>query len=456
MTPEQVASLSPADRRALLEALRLHGAAAPEDPNLDAAATPLTPDPELTPRPRRLTQYEEELRLRRLARRAGVSADAAEAMLVADAAGDFDRLKHLRRAGDDKSDEDRASRQAEVVKRAQLRQNPMGYIGRDDLTADQRRIATESLPINPYQAQLRLGAGESDARVRVAQIEAEGRRAAADAEAANRDATQKWMMEFKARADREAEAMRIAAEERARAAGVADKHEEREFNREQNDLNRQAAAAQGNERTLSELRKLQAELDARRLEADERRAQLQAQQTDAERRHEQVMLQMQADRESNNARWSAQSADAAAARAQEQQKIDAALAAKQAQEAEAARALIIDPMRTQYGPGVDELVGGVYDTPGAESSLRRIAADADNSLTGFYHSDAIRMDAILFRLGVTDPAIRHRLVEKYGMAGMGASSGGRSGPVSGFVNWMRGGPQYPERKPAADGAVPAL
>ena len=91
----------------------------------------------------------------------------------------------------------------------------------------------------------------------------------------------------------------------------------------------------------------------------------------------------------------------------------------------------------QYGPGAAQVMAGQYGTPEAQQALEQIASTSDQSVTGFYNSDARRFDAELERLGVTDPEMRKQLVTQYGLSvTFGPSS--RSGPISGLVNWMSG------------------
>lgn len=67
------------------------------------------------------------------------------------------------------------------------------------------------------------------------------------------------------------------------------------------------------------------------------------------------------------------------------------------------------------GPGGVHLLQGQYGTPDAQDSLDAIAAKSDKSWLGFTTDDAKRMDAVLIRLGVTDPAVRKELVTRHGM-----------------------------------------
>lgn len=94
------------------------------------------------------------------------------------------------------------------------------------------------------------------------------------------------------------------------------------------------------------------------------------------------------------------------------------------------------------GPGAIDILAGNYGTPRAQEALAKIARDADKSWTGFYNSDAERMDAVLHSLGVP---LRDRmsLVQKHGLGVMAATgAGGRTGPISGNVNAFYGPPSY--------------
>jgi hypothetical protein len=104
---------------------------------------------------------------------------------------------------------------------------------------------------------------------------------------------------------------------------------------------------------------------------------------------------------------------------------------------------VIAPLEAQHGAGIRHIIAGNYETPEAQASMESMAAASDQSWTGFYNSDALRLDATLQRLGITDPSVRLRLVNQYGLGPMAAfGPGGRSGPISGIVNWMYGAPSY--------------
>jgi len=97
----------------------------------------------------------------------------------------------------------------------------------------------------------------------------------------------------------------------------------------------------------------------------------------------------------------------------------------------------------KYGVGIRDMLdeeNPSFSTPAAVAALENIAADADESMAGFYPSDAGRMDAILSRLGISDPAVRQALVQKHGLGllptrGIGAH-GGRGGLISGLYNYF--------------------
>jgi hypothetical protein len=111
-------------------------------------------------------------------------------------------------------------------------------------------------------------------------------------------------------------------------------------------------------------------------------------------------------------------------------------------------ATVVVPLEAKYGPGVRHILAGSYETPEAQESLESMAAASDQSWTGFYNSDAVRLDSTLQRLGVADPSVRRGLVNRYGLGPMAATGpGGRSGPISNTVNWWSGPPRYPQSPP---------
>lgn len=153
----------------------------------------------------------------------------------------------------------------------------------------------------------------------------------------------------------------------------------------------------------------------------------------ARQRNEQGMLGLQAQLEGIKGQTASAAAERELAQRQWDEKSKQAaemLARTERQQREAAAV-------AQYGPGAAQIMAGQYGTPEAQQALEQIASTSDQSVTGFYNSDASRFDAELERLGVTDPEMRKQLVTQYGLSvTFGPSS--RSGPISGLVNWMSG------------------
>jgi hypothetical protein len=83
-----------------------------------------------------------------------------------------------------------------------------------------------------------------------------------------------------------------------------------------------------------------------------------------------------------------------------------ALAALQKREAEAI---------AMAGPGGADLVHGRLGLPAAQDALKELAAQADRTWTGFHQADAARLDAMLVKIGITDPATRRDIVQNYGI-----------------------------------------
>lgn len=228
-----------------------------------------------------------------------------------------------------------------------------------------------------------------------------------------------------ATAEREA---RIAAQELARL----DAEKNREFDAEQRQLDRDARMAEGNAAREAATVQRQEELDLRRQQHEENMLRIQQQDAAAQRRHEEAL---------------AANAEQAAARQQQFEarfgldkgKMDADRAAQEQAMERAERERKLGTLESLYGPGVRNIADGDYESPSAQTALETMAAKSDQSWTGFYNADATRMDAILERIGVNDPATRRTLVNKFGLSAMPFSGpGGRSGPISGLVNWFSG------------------
>jgi len=245
----------------------------------------------------------------------------------------------------------RAKQKAEardiITRRAQLRNNPMEYLGRDDLNDWQRMVMARAMVGSSGQTPADFTADQDKRQLGWAQLQQQG-------------------------------------------------------------IAQQAAAAEG--------------LEKLRLEAERAR-------------QEGAIAQQRADTERQRV-----SNEAAALERGEQM--------KQEQRDEQQQLLERQRLAARYGPGVEDLLDGNFSTPAAEATLAKIALDSDDSWTGFYPSDAIRMDATLQSIGVTDPAVRQRLVQDYGLSPMQAfGPQGRSGPISGLYNFFYGDIDYPEYGP---------
>ena len=379
---------------------------------------------------RRHSPYAEEQRVARMAERAGVSMAEARAMvqqgydqaaadrgIPASAAWqvdgpnrsvppDFDQFRDaytgLRDAARNKRAEDKAARMAEVSKRAMLAQNPMGYLGRTDITDEQRELVTQRM-----QGRRRPG---DDPRIRVAEINAKAASDQVAAERESRVSQQQWL-----------ETTRIAAEKA-----------KQEFDKEQNRINNEARMAEGNaaREAANELR--QKDLDDARLKHEELMGRMKAAEDEAARQHTERQT-------ASNNQFTAQMKQFEARYGLDEKKLEQAQKEAEDLKARIESDALLKPMEAKYGEGVRAIAAGDYGTPDAQSSLERMAAEADQSWSGFYNSDAARMDAVLDRLGVGDPAVRRELVNRFGLSAMSASGpGGRSGPISGIVNWFSG------------------
>ena len=86
----------------------------------------------------------------------------------------------------------------------------------------------------------------------------------------------------------------------------------------------------------------------------------------------------------------------------------------------------------QHGP---EILAGGPETPTMQQGYRDMAKAADQNWFGFGKEDAARLDAMLFRLGITDQDKRKALVMKYGFA------------VHTGRNWAMDGPGIPADHP---------
>jgi len=91
------------------------------------------------------------------------------------------------------------------------------------------------------------------------------------------------------------------------------------------------------------------------------------------------------------------------------------------------------------GPGGMDIVRGNLETPEAQEALKRLAAKADQTWNGFFTEDARRLDAMLVRIGIVDPAQRRQLVQQYGIDSDIPGQRGRGALSSA---WRVGHPEY--------------
>lgn len=205
-----------------------------------------------------------------------------------------------------------------------------------------------------------------------------------------------------------------------------------------------AAEAEQREAQLAEARRQHEERMLQQTQQFElSRQEAAAREAEAARRHSLLMENAKADREAAAATAAGRDREWQSRLGWEQNKTEQAIAMQEEARKRAEREQLIASYEASYGPGVRSVIAGDVDTPEAQAALEAMAARADQSWTGFYNADAVRLNAILDRIGVADPKKRREIVEKYGLGPMAAvGPGGRSGPVSAFFNWISGPPQY--------------
>lgn len=386
--------------------------------------------------------FEEESRIARMAERAGIpisqakelvqqgyNQSAADRGIPSPAAWqvsgqnrtvppDFDHFSDsyagLREAVAEKRSADKAARKAEVSKRAMLAQNPMGYIGRDDITEEQRAIVTDRLQGRRKPA--------DDPRIRIAEIQAKSATDAATSERESRVSQQQWL-----------ETTRIAAEERAAARAEANAVAQRQFDSEQKALDREARMAEGDAVREEAAAQRQADLDERQRQHAETMQRLESQDAANQRRHEEAQAANQQQFERSTQQFEARyGLDETKLKQAEKEAAD--LKARIESES------LLKPMEAQYGEGVRSIAAGDYGTPAAQDALQQMARDSDQGWLGFWEADGRRMDAILLRLGVTDQNARRALVEQFGYGSPGLLPGSGDGRGGLLSNWFAGRP----------------
>ena len=284
--------------------------------------------------------------------------------------------------------------------------------GSQNINAGNRGIYNQAAGIEDkgkqaeFLSQFRQGSRgfqSNDPRIQVAQINAEAQKEAAAAEREGR----------------------IGAEERAAAARAHDLRMQREFDAEQKGLDRELAGSQGDATREQAAAARQADLEERRMQHEALMAR-------GDQQFQQATQESAARAAAEERRFTVQMESAAAER-------EAARAAMESRErqhqsemglkgselddsrkktADAMAMLERDknlaPLVAQYGEGVQHIASGDYGTPQAQDSLRKLAKQSDESWFGFGLNDAVRMEAILQRLGVNDPDARSQMIERFG------------------------------------------
>lgn len=315
-----------------------------------------------------------------------------------------------------------------IQRREQLRRNPIEYLGRDDVNDWQRQVVARSMLARGGQTPLDADEGDKN-KLGWAQLQAQIDQNARTLEQAGRHHEAAMARASNEHAERMAaiQADRDAARDAAAEAA-------RRGDREAEDRARAHDAA---------LAKMQSDLQLAMQQMQTQSQQFESRMEEDRKARDAQYAEAREDRESRE-RVATANTDV------ERTKVDAMLAGKKEemqrtadQQEKLAERERLAPFISQYGPGVQHILDGNYGTPEAQESLGLIAADADRSWTGFYNSDALRMDATLQQMGVTDPNLRRQFIEEYGLGTQQAfGPGGRSGPISGLVNFFSGDPRY--------------
>jgi hypothetical protein len=274
----------------------------------------------------------------------------------------------------------------------------------------QQRVIESRLSGNRYN--------NNDPRMAIAQLEAETRRAE------GRDA--------RASAAEIAEANRVAAREEREGVRAA---EELKYNARaaEEKMKHDALMAQRDGEFKVMLAKMESGDTAAALRSKETLAGIQAQITNAEQT---AKTRADADKYASDNRLEEARVTAGATEA----RLDAtnnrldkneALAALQKRESEAI---------AMAGPGGADLMHGRLGLPAAQDALKELASQADRTWTGFHQADAARLDAMLVKIGITDPATRRDIVQNYGINA--SNYPGQPGRGSRFTSMFVSHPEY--------------
>jgi hypothetical protein len=356
-----------------------------------------------------------EARLKRMAAAAGISMSEARASYEAgmEENGGGQTFDEFRRGTQDLRDKATDRRlAAQQAAKDNWRATAMLAGGSQNINSGNRGIYNQAAAIEDpakraeFLSQFRQTPGNfesNDPRIQVAQIQAQAAKDNAAAERESRTSQNQWL-----------ETTRIAAEERARKAQRFDVEQRQKFDAEQKHLDRELQASQGNAAREADAEARQKDLDLR-IEQHKERMQQEANRMQAEtNRHEQQMEAMRLERQANRDAVASGDKRHAETVGVERDKLTAETNARLKAQEELKREQEMAPLVAQYGEGVRHLATGDYSTPQAQDSLQKLAKQSDESWFGFGHSDAVRMDAILQRLGVSDADARHQMIERFG------------------------------------------
>jgi len=216
---------------------------------------------------------------------------------------------------------------------------------------------------------------------------------------------------------------------------------------------------QGDRQFQAQMRKMEAEAERYRLEANERAREHAERMAQLNRADEWRREDSKADRrEKQKDRRQKERAEAAERKSREGQPDreakaaltvrEGGLAAEEAAEERAQKRSLSDARRTAdveaYGAGVLEIMAGNYNTMAARESFKNIATKSDETTGGFEGQSITNMDEELRRLNVSDPNVRRQIIQEYGTKGRTWFGGGSSASARPPVGW----PQPQESLPA--------
>jgi hypothetical protein len=349
-----------------------------------------------------------EARLKRMAAAAGISMSEARASYEAgmEANGGGETFDEFRRGTQDLRDKATDRRlAAQQAAKDNWRATAMLAGGSQNINSGNRAIYNQAAAIEDpakqaeFLSQFRQTPGNfqsNDPRIQVAQIQAQAAKEAAAAEREGRIGQQQWLTEHN-----------TGAEERATKNRMAEAATLREFQAKQDALKIAAENNRGNNVVLAELEKMKIQLEREKM-------QFEAKGKADDFRHDELKQSMAAQAAATLEASKTQLGVATINAGVDREKITAETNRLIKGQEELKREQEMAPLVAQYGEGVRHLAAGDYSTPQAQDSLQKLAKQSDESWFGFGHSDAVRMEAILQRLGVNDADARHQMIERFG------------------------------------------